>query len=111
MSLYYHEEDLLRFSEFGSKSPKDWQAFQAWFSGVFAPGAVTTEDKTLIALAVAHVLDSPCLIDAYTEECIEKGVTIEQMTEAIHVAAAIRAASTMMHGVQMRKSAEKLGRR
>ena len=39
---------------------------------------------------------------------MEKGVTLEQMTEAFHVANAIRGGAALAHGVQMKKLVEQL---
>jgi alkylhydroperoxidase/carboxymuconolactone decarboxylase family protein len=60
------------------------------------------------ALAVAHAVQCPYCIDAYTTGSLEKGATPEQMTEAVHVAAAIRGGASLVHGVQMRNRVEKL---
>ena len=43
-----------------------------------------------IALAVAHAVQCPDCIQAYTQDCLAKGVDIEQMTEAVYVTVAIR---------------------
>lgn len=37
-----------------------------------------------------------------------KGIQVEEMTEAVHVACAIRGGALLAHGVQMRNVAEKL---
>ena len=50
----------------------------------------------------AHAVQCPYCIDAYTTGSLEKGATPEQMTEAVHVAAAIRGGASLVHGVQMR---------
>ncbi len=44
----------------------------------------------MIALAVAHTIQCSYCIDAYTQACLEKGSNLSEMTEAAHVAAAIR---------------------
>ena len=69
---------------------------------------MTAREKALIALAVAHAVQCPYCIDAYTQACLEQGANGEQMTEAVHVAAAIRGGATLVHGVQMKKILEKL---
>ena len=66
------------------------------------------DKKALIALAVAHTVQCPYCIDAYTKACLEKGSNLAEMTEALHVATAIRGGASLMHGVQMRKIAERL---
>ena len=72
-------------------------------------GALSKREKALIALAVAHSKQCPYCIDAYTTQCLENGANPEQMTEAIHVAAAMDAGITLIHGVQMHKSMRKQG--
>ncbi len=108
MSTYYHEDDLMRFSEMGEDAPDLWNKFQSWYSAVFADGALTRREKALIALAVSHAVQCPYCIDAYTEDCLEKGSNLAQMTEAVHVASAIRGGSSLVHGLQMRNRARNL---
>jgi alkylhydroperoxidase/carboxymuconolactone decarboxylase family protein len=105
---YYHPKDLPRFAEIGKDAPELWEKFLAWYTAVFKEGALTEREKALIALAVAHTVQCPYCIDAYTTGCLEKGSTPEQMTEAVHVAAAIRGGSSLVHGVQMRNHIEKV---
>ena len=47
-------------------------------------------------------------LNAYTQASLEKGSNIEEMTEAVHVACAIRGGASLVHRVQMRNVAEKL---
>ena len=108
MSSYYHEDDLGRFADLGKNAPELWEKFQAWYDAVFAAGALTEREKSLIALAVSHAVQCPYCIDAYTQACLEKGSNLDQMTEAVHVAGAIRGGASLVHGVQMRNVAEKL---
>lgn len=108
MSGYYHEEDLPRFAEIGQDAPELWNKFAEWYGAVFADGALTGREKVLIALAVAHAVQCPYCIDAYTEQCLEKGSNLAQMTEAVHVASAIRGGASLVHGLQMRNAARKL---
>ena len=66
------------------------------------------EKKSIIALAVAHAIQCPYCIDAYTTDSLEKGYTEEQMMEAVHVSSAIRGGASLVHGVQMMNKAKKL---
>lgn len=108
MDTYYHPRDLARFAEIGDNVPELWHKFLAWYNAVFDDGVLSARDKALIALAVAHTVQCPYCIDAYSTSCLEKGADIEQMTEALHVAAAIRGGATLVHGVQMRDHVHKL---
>ena len=108
MAGYYHQEDLPRFSEIGNNAPELWKKFSDWYGAVFAEGALTAREKSLIALAVAHAVRCPYCIDAYTQDSLEKGSNLEQMTEAVHVAAAIRGGASLIHGLQMRNAHQKV---
>jgi alkylhydroperoxidase/carboxymuconolactone decarboxylase family protein len=108
MDNYYHPKDLDHFSEIGKGNPELWDKFQAWYGAVFQEGALTEREKALIALGVAHAVQCPYCIDAYSRSCLEKGSNIEEMTEAVHVASAIRGGASLVHGVQMRNRATKL---
>src|SRR2546422_6036179 len=108
VETYYHPKDLAKFGDMGEEAPELWKKFMEWYSAVFKEGALTEREKSLIALAVAHTVQCPYCIDAYTTACLEKGSTPEQMTEAVHVAAAIRGGASLVHGVQMRNQLAKL---
>ncbi len=108
MDTYYNPADLNKFGDIGKDAPELWRAFSQWYGKVFQEGALSEREKALIALAVSHAVQCPYCIDAYTKTCLEKGSNTEQMTEAVHVAAAIRGGASLVHGVQMRNAAEKL---
>ena len=108
MAGYYHPEDLPRFYEMGKNAPELWSKFSEYYGAVFAEGSLTSREKSLIALAVAHAVQCPYCIDAYSQDCLEKGSNLEQMTEAVHVACAIRGGAALIHGLQMRNAAEKV---
>ncbi len=108
METYYHPADLPKFSEMGEGNKALWEKFSAYYDAVFAEGALTEREKALIALGVAHAVQCPYCIDAYTQGCLEKGSNMEEMTEAVHVACAIRGGASLVHGVQMRNVAKKL---
>lgn len=108
MNTYYQPEDLPKFPEIGKDSPALAQKFFDYYQSVFVEGALTEREKALIALAVAHAVQCPYCIDAYTQACLEKGSDLTEMTEAVHVAVAIRGGASLVHGIQMRNVAEKL---
>ena len=108
MGDYYDSEHVKHFGDIGKNAPQLWEKFSAYYGAVFEEGALSEREKSLIALAVAHAVQCPYCIDAYTQACLEKGSNIEQMTEAVHVANAIRGGAALVHGMQMRSVAEKL---
>ena len=108
METYYKPEDLPKFEDIGKDSPKLARKFFEYYGAVFEEGELTEREKSLIALAVAHTIQCPYCIDAYTQDCLEKGSNLAEMTEAVHVATAIRGGASLVHGVQMRNIAEKM---
>ena len=101
MDGYYKPEHLPRFPEIAAGSETLAKKFFDYYGAVFAEGALSQREKALIALAVAHAVQCPYCIDAYTKDCLEKGSDVEQMTEAVHVACAIRGGASLVHGMQM----------
>ncbi|MBM4326635.1 MAG: 4-carboxymuconolactone decarboxylase [Deltaproteobacteria bacterium] len=108
METYYDPSDLGKFEEIGQEAPELAKKFFEYYGAVFSEGALSEREKALIALAVAHTIQCPYCIDAYTRASLEKGSNLEEMTEAVHVANAIRGGAALAHGVQMRKIARKL---
>jgi 4-carboxymuconolactone decarboxylase len=108
MDTYYDPQDLSKFAEIGKEAPELAKKFFDYYGAVFAEGELTEREKALIALAVAHTVQCPYCIDAYTRACLEKGSNPAEMTEALHVVTAIRGGASLVHGMQMRKIAEKL---
>jgi 4-carboxymuconolactone decarboxylase len=108
METYYQPADLAKFPEIGEEASGLAKKFFEYYGAVFAEGALTEREKALIALAVAHAVQCPYCIDAYTQTCLEKGSNLGEMTEAVHVASAIRGGATLVHGVQMRNVAKKI---
>ena len=108
MDTYYKPEDLLKFGEIGKDAPDLAKKFFDYYGAVFSEGELSEREKSLIALAVAHTIQCPYCIDAYTKACLEKGSNLTEMTEALHVATAIRGGASLVHGVQMRNIASKI---
>jgi 4-carboxymuconolactone decarboxylase len=106
---YYDKHDLAKFPEIGNNCPGLASKFFEWYNAVFAEGALSAREKSLIALAVAHAVQCPYCIDAYSRDALEKGADLDQLTEAVHVSAAIRGGSSLVHGVQMRAHATRIG--
>ena len=108
MENYYRPEDLPKFEEIGKEASDLATKFFDYYGAVFAEGELTEREKSLIALAVAHTIQCPYCIDAFTQSCLEKGSNLAEMTEAVHVVTAIRGGASLVHGIQMRNIAERL---
>lgn len=101
MDSYFKPEHLAKFGEIREGNEELARKFFEYYGSVFADGALTVREKALIALAVSHAVQCPYCIDAYSAECLKQGSDLEEMTEAIHVATAIRGGASLVHGLQM----------
>lgn len=108
MEEYYKREDLPKFGEIGKEAPEMAKKYFEYYNEVFSEGELTLREKSLIALAVAHAVQCPYCIDSFTQSCLERGSNMGEMTEAVHVACAIRGGASLVHGIQTRNIADKL---
>ena len=107
---YYESKDLGKFADVGKFRTELMDKFFNYYNSVLdEDGALTKREKALIALAVAHSKQCPYCIDAYTTSCLEHGSNPDEMTEALHVAAAMDAGIDLVHGVQMLNQFDKMG--
>lgn len=65
-----------------------------------APGALDEKTKKLIALAVAYAVQEPYCIDSYSAACADGGASVEEMAEAVNVAAVIKGGGAIAHWAQ-----------
>ena len=105
---YYNPADLRKFGNITEWSEELGDKFFDYYGKVFEEGALTAREKSLIALAVAHTEQCHYCIDAYTKDSLQRGITKEEMMEAVHVGAAIKSGATLVHGVQMMNKVNKL---
>lgn len=105
---YYNPADLNKFGNVSNWQEKLGKKFFDYYGEVFAEGALTEREKALIALAVAHTIQCPYCIDAYTKDTIAKGCEEEELMEAVHVAVAIRGGASLVHSVQMMNKADEM---
>ena len=108
MSSYYDSKDLRKFSKITEWNEELGSKFFEYYGKVFEEGTLTAREKSLIALAVSHTVQCAYCIDAYTGDGLQKGITKEEMMEAVHVAAAIKSGATLVHSVQMMNKVNKL---
>ena len=105
---YYNPADLKKFGKIADWNKELGDKFFEYYGKVFEEGTLTAREKSLIALAVSHTIQCPYCIDAYTGDGLQRGITKEEMMEAVNVAAAIRSGATLVHGVQMMNKYDKL---
>ena len=109
MPSYYVSEDLARFTEMSRTNPKLFDLFMQWYTATMEKGALDEKTKKLIALAVAYAIQEPYCIDSYSSACADAGVSPEEMSEAVSVAAAIRGGGVIAHWVQACNAMDRKG--
>lgn len=107
-STYYDPKDLRKFGKVSEWDKELGDKFFDYYGEVFKEGALSAREKSLIALAVAHTIQCPYCIDAYSTDSLKRGIEKEEMMEALHVATAIRGGASLVHGVQMMNKVDKL---
>lgn len=93
----------------GALAPENLEAWKNFSKTVFKAGALSEETKQLIAIAVAHVTQCPYCIRAHTKQAMRKGVTKEEIMEAIWVASEMRAGAAYAHATIAMDEMEKFG--
>jgi len=105
---YYDPADLRKFGNITDWNEELGTKFFDYYNAVFKEGALTEREKSLIALAVSHTEKCPYCIDAYSKDGLQRGITKQEMMEAVHVGAAIKSGAALVHGVQMMNKVNKL---
>lgn len=108
MGDYYKDEDLARFGEVGKYAPEVFKKFMGWYDSALKPGSLTKREKVLIGLSVAHAIQCPYCIDAYSRSCLDEGLSLEHIAEAVHVASAVRGGASLIHGIQAINTVDKI---
>jgi len=80
-------------------APEISAAFHTLSQKVFAPGALPTKMKQIIAVAVAHVTQCPYCIKGHTRAALREGASEAELMEAIWVAAEMRAGGSYAHSI------------
>ena len=109
MNPYSDPKDLRTFGKITEWQEAMGGKFFDWYSSVTeGDTALTEREKALIALAVSHAIQCSYCIDAYTTNSLQAGADEEQMMEAVHVAAAVKAGTTLIYARQMQRQVEKV---
>ena len=109
MNPYSDPKDLRTFGKISEWQEDMGEKFFNWYSSVTeGDTALTEREKALIALAVSHAIQCSYCIDAYTTNSLQAGADEEQMMEAVHVAAAVKAGTTLIYARQMQRQVEKV---
>lgn len=95
---------LTKLKRLNENAPEAMKAFWAFDKAAFAEGALTIQQKQIIAVAVALTTQCPYCIEVHTKAAHDAGATDAQLTEAALVAAAIRAGGAVTHTTHLFRS-------
>ena len=87
-------------------TPEVQAAFDAFGRKVFEEGALPAKMKQIVAVAVAHVTQCPYCIKGHTKAALRAGATPQELTEAVWVAAEMRAGGAYAHSALMLAAVE-----
>lgn len=107
MAAYFDDKDLANFPKMGEHAEEHWKRFMEYYGKAFEEGVLSKREKLLIGFAVSQVEKCPYCIDSYTQQCLEAGLTMEHLAEALHCAASLRAGITLAHGLVARNIVNK----
>jgi AhpD family alkylhydroperoxidase len=88
-----------RLKEFNALSEDTFQAFVKFDGTAIKAGKLSVKEKELIAVASAHTTGCAYCIDLHTKNAKKAGADLEEISEAIFVAVALKAGSAIAHSV------------
>ena len=101
MSSLYDSEDIKKLGKVGAGAPEAWKSFLAFDKAALADGAIPKKYKELMALAVALTTQCPYCLAIHKEAALKAGVTAEEISETVFIAAALRAGAAVTHGTHL----------
>jgi alkylhydroperoxidase AhpD family core domain len=97
---YYEKANLSRIPDLMKLAPEAAASYLAFEKLVYQDSQhLERKTKELIAIAVAHVTGCPYCIDVHVTKYKALGGTMEEIMEALLVAATTRAGAILSHGV------------
>lgn len=96
-------KNLTHLKAMDENASESMKAFWAFDKAAFAEGALSVQQKQLIAVAVALTTQCPYCIEIHTNDARKAGATDAQLAEAAVVAAAIRAGGAITHSTHLFK--------
>lgn len=97
----YDMKNIDRLKSFDKHASPAWKGFLAFDQAAMADGAIPKKYKELIALAVALTTQCPYCLEIHREGAKNAGATEAELSEAVFIAAALRAGAAVTHGTHL----------
>lgn len=107
MTSFYEKSHASHLAKVKDLAPEQAQAFYKMDAEVFKDGALNKKEKEIIAVAIAHITECPYCIDVHTKNAKKEGATLEELAEAVFVAAALEAGGAVTHATHIQNALEK----
>ena len=101
----YDMKNLTKLKKLGELAPEAFKGFVAFDEAAFKDGAIPLKYKELMAVAVALTTQCPYCIEIHSNKARETGASEQEISEAVGVAAALRAGAAITHGTHALKQA------
>jgi AhpD family alkylhydroperoxidase len=102
----YDMKHLPKLKAIEANAPEGMKAFWAFDKAAMAAGAIPVKYKELMALAVALTTQCPYCIEIHSDKARAAGASAQEISEAVLVAAALRAGAAITHGSHAMKTSE-----
>jgi AhpD family alkylhydroperoxidase len=94
----YDMKNLAKLKVIEANAPEGMKAFTAFDKAAMADGAIPVKYKELMALTVAFTTQCPYCIEIHSKKAHQAGASEAEISEAVLVAAALRAGAAVTHG-------------
>ncbi len=94
-------KNLEKLPSLNASAPEAANALWAFDKAALAPGAIPQKYKELMAVAIALTTQCPYCIEVHRQSALKAGVTEQELSEAVFVAAALRAGAAVTHGTHL----------
>ena len=94
----YDMKNLAKLKVIEANAPEGMKAFVAFDKAAMAEGAIPVKYKELMALTVAFTTQCPYCIEIHSNKAHQAGASEAEISEAVLVAAALRAGAAVTHG-------------
>jgi AhpD family alkylhydroperoxidase len=102
----YDMKNLAKLKIIEANAPEGMKAFWAFDKAAMAAGAIPVKYKELMALAVAFTTQCPYCIEIHSGKAHAAGASEQEISEAVIVAAALRAGAAVTHGTHAMESSK-----